>query len=91
METPLILFGIQTVITIGLGIIGWSIKGAIGDMKAAIAKNATDIAQTQKELNELKADLPLTFTLREDFIRTMNNVENKIGEVGNKIDKLLLK
>lgn len=91
MKTELILFGIQTVITLGLGLVGWSIKNAISDMKSAIQKNAADIAMTRKELNDLKSDLPMIYTLREDFIRTMNNVENKIGEVSQKLDRIIMK
>lgn len=56
-----------------------------------IEKNCDDICEVKNELNQLKADLPFVYTLREDFIRTLNNVDNKMGTIENKIDKLLQK
>lgn len=49
------------------------------------------INQVEQDLNDLKADLPMIYTLREDFIRSLNNVESKIASIDNKIDKLLQK
>lgn len=54
-------------------------------------KSKKDVEAVREELNNLKADMPLIYTLREDFIRTLNNVESKMGNIENKIDKLLSK
>lgn len=50
-----------------------------------------EIARVDKELADLKADLPLIYVLREDFVRSMTSVENKVTSIDNKIDKLLQK
>ena len=54
-------------------------------------KSKADVDAVREELNNLKADMPLVYTLREDFIRTLNNVESKMGNIDTKIDKLLSK
>ena len=54
-------------------------------------KAKEDVEKVAKELHDLKEDLPLIYTLREDFIRTMNGVETSMGKIDNKIDKLLSK
>lgn len=54
-------------------------------------KSKKDVDAVREELNNLKADMPLVYTLREDFIRTLNNVESKMSNIDTKIDKLLSK
>lgn len=52
-----------------------------------VEENTTnDVAAVRKELNDLKTDLPFVYTLREDFIRTMNTVERNMSKIENKID-----
>lgn len=54
------------------------------------------LKELEREFSDLKGDLPLVYTLREDFIRTMNNVDRnftavdgKLTTVGEKLDKIL--
>ena len=93
---------LQTVTTLAIGAIGFFLKGTMADIKEGIQKNdlklkelevklSSKIDQAAKDLNDLKSDLPLIYVLREDFIRSLNNVDTKMGNIDNKIDKLLLK
>ena len=41
------------------------------------------------QLNDLKSDLPLVYTLREDFIRSMNSVDHNISGLDQKLDRVL--
>lgn len=82
------MFVFQTVITAIIGIASWGVKNAIGEIKAAISKletsdkeNAAEIAKVAQELNDLKADLPLIYVTREDFIRVSNNIDNKLDRL----------
>ena len=82
------MFVFQTVITAIIGVASWGVKNAISDMKSAIAKletadkkNAEDIAAVRGELGDLKADLPLIYTTREDFIRVSNNIDQKLDKL----------
>mgnify|MGYP003184163274 FL=1 len=82
------MFVFQTVITAIIGIASWGVKNAIGEIKTAITKlestdkeNAAEIAKVRGELNELKADLPLIYVTREDFIRVTNNIDHKLDKL----------
>ena len=82
------MFVFQTVITAIVGVAAWGVKHAISDMTAAIAKreaadkkNAEDIAAVRSELGDLKADLPLVYVVREDFIRVSNNIDSKLDKL----------
>lgn len=82
------MFVFQTGITAIIGVAAWGVKNAIGEMKAAVSelkaadkKNAEEIAAVRGELGDLKADLPLIYTTREDFIRVSNNIDQKLDEL----------
>lgn len=82
MTLPMIaMFAFQTIVTVMVGAIGWGIKNALVELKNADKRNAEEIATLRNELNDLKSDLPLVYTLREDFIRVMNNVDSKLDEL----------
>ena len=78
------MFVFQTVITAIIGIASWGVKNAIGEIKAAISKLETsdkENAKVAQDLNDLKADLPLIYVTREDFIRVSNNIDNKLDRL----------
>ena len=82
------MFVFQTVITAIIGVAAWGVKNAIGEMKAAVSelkaadkKNAEEIAAVRGELGDLKADLPLIYTTREDCIRVANNIDQKLDKL----------
>lgn len=82
------MFVFQTLITAIVGVAAWGVKNAIGEIKAAISKletsdkeNAAEIAKVRGELNDLKADLPLIYVTREDFIRVSNNIDHKLDKL----------
>ena len=88
------------VCTLVVGALTYFIKKTLVSLEEADKKNAADIRdearkreQELKELtgqfNDLKSDMPLVFTLREDFIRSINSVERNITGVDQKIDKVL--
>ena len=87
--SQIFMFALQTVTTLVIALVGWGVKNAITDMKEAIKKNANDIEKVKTELSELKSDLPLVYVLREDFIRTLNNVDKQMGDVNVKLDRIL--
>ena len=82
------MFVFQTIITAIIGVAAWGVKNALGEIKAAISKletsdkeNAAEIAKVRGELNDLKADLPLIYVTREDFIRVSNNIDHKLDKL----------
>lgn len=66
------------VCTLVVGALSYFIKRTLTTLEAADRSNAEEIKTLQKELNDLKADLPLIYVTREDFIRVMNKVEDKL-------------
>lgn len=91
---------LQTITTLAIGVIGFFLKGTMADIKEGIKKNdlkvkeielklSKDIGDIRNELHDLKSDLPFVYVLREDFIRSLNNVDTKMGNIDGKIDKLL--
>lgn len=86
--------------TLVMGALAFFIKRTLSSLENADRKNADDIraeaAKREQELkelagqlNDLKSDMPLVYTLREDFIRSMNSVDNNIGGLDQKLDQVL--
>ena len=50
-------------------------------IKAVAEKSAAQTKSVEEKLNDLKADLPLLYVTREDFIRIMNRVEDKLDKL----------
>lgn len=82
------MFVFQTIITAIVGVAAWGIKNAISEVKGAITKleatdkeNADKIDDVARDLNALKADLPLIYVTREDFIRVSNNIDHKLDKL----------
>lgn len=64
--------------TLIVGALTFFLKKTLTSLEEADKKNAQDIRDLESKFNDLKADLPLTFTAKDDFIRIMNNVEKKL-------------
>lgn len=82
----------QTVLTLMVGALCWFIQRSIKKFDDGIAKlnekvsavdekHAAEMKQLRQEFNNYLKDAPLMFTLREDFIRVMNNVEEKLNQL----------
>ncbi|EES73460.1 hypothetical protein POTG_01755 [Paenibacillus sp. oral taxon 786 str. D14] len=83
---------IQTATMLGIGVIGYFLKTTITEMKEQIRMNSQRVDQTEekmeqklielkKELEDLRSDLPFIYVTREDFIRALNNVDNKLDKI----------
>lgn len=78
--------------TLVVGALTYFLKRLLGTLEEADKKNAERIEAVNKEktaqiekveekLNDLKADLPLLYVTREDYIRVMNRVEDKLDQI----------
>lgn len=83
---------IQTATMLGIGAIGYFLKTTMGELKEQIKDNSKKvddvenkvdkkICDLEKELDNLKSDLPFIYVTREDFIRSLNNVDNKLDKI----------
>ena len=86
--------------TLVVGALTYFIKKTLVSLEDADKKNAADIREEAKkreqdlkeltgQLNDLKSDMPLVYTLREDFIRSMNSVDHNISGLDQKLDQVL--
>lgn len=80
---------LQTITTLGIGVIAFFLKGTLSQLQENISRNSAEIQKVKEDLNDLKSDLPFVYVLREDFIRSLNNVDSKMQNIDNKLDKLL--
>lgn len=91
---------LQIATTLVIGVLGFFAKGVLTELKDGIKKNdekvkevevklGRDLKTLENELNDLKSDLPFVYTLREDFIRSLNNVDKQMTNIDGKLDKLL--
>lgn len=81
-------WGFQLLITGMIGAITYFWKKQSDRIDAGMKKLSDRVEQVdakrdelQKELAALKADLPLVYVLREDFLRVMNNVDAKLDQL----------
>ena len=44
-------------------------------------KHTANYKELTQQIGDLKSDLPLVYVLREDFIRSMNNVDGKLDKI----------
>ena len=67
--------------TLVVGALTFFIKKTLTTLEEADRKNASQIEKVEEKLNDLKADLPLIYVTREDYIRIMNRVEDKLDQL----------
>lgn len=67
----------------------WDLK--FGGLESAAGKDAEKWRELQRELLELKADLPERFVRRDDYIRNQTVIEAKIDGLALRIENALLK
>lgn len=86
--------------TIVVGALTYFIKKQLEAYEEADKRNAEAIRKEEErreqdvkdltgQINDLKSDMPLVYTLREDFIRSMNSVDHNMGELSQKLDRLI--
>lgn len=67
--------------TLVVGALTYFIKKTLAGLESADKQNAEHIERVEEKLNDLKSDLPLVYVTREDYIRTMNRIEDKLDQI----------
>ncbi len=67
--------------TLVVGALTYFIKKTLANLENADKQNADHIEKVEDKLNELQANLPLVFETREDSIRVMNRIEDKLNRL----------
>ena len=60
-------------------------------MEAAAREESGNWARIERDLLAMKADLPLHYVRREDYIRGQSLIEAKLDALGNKLDVMQLR
>lgn len=79
--TAIIGAAVSLVCTLVVGALTFFFKKMLTGLEDADKKNADRIDKVEEKLNDLEKDLPLLYTTREDFIRIMNRVEDKLDQL----------
>ena len=82
---------ISVLSTVMISLVAWGFRTTISEIRNATKKNTERIEKLEDNFNNLKSDLPIVYVLREDFVRSMNNVEGKMGGMDAKLDRILEK
>ncbi len=67
--------------TLVVGALTFFVKRTLTDLEKTDEQNKAKIEAVEEKLNDLKADLPLVYVTREDYIRVMNRVEDKLDQI----------
>ncbi len=78
---------IQLAPTIVIGMIAFWLKDWKTKQEASIQKNETYIQNVEKSLNDFQKQMPYNYTLREDFIRSMANLEKKLEKMDSNFEQ----
>ena len=79
--TALIGAAASLLCTLVVGALAFFSKKTLTNLENADRKNSEHIDKVEEKLNDLKADLPLVYVTREDYIRVMNRVEDKLDQI----------
>lgn len=60
-------------------------------MEAAAREESGNWTRIERDLLAMKADLPLHYVRREDYIRGQSLIEAKLDALGNKLDVMQLR
>ncbi|MDP4092583.1 MAG: hypothetical protein Q8920_04410 [Bacillota bacterium] len=77
---------LQLATTITVGVIAFWMKDWKSKTESQIAKNETEIKNVEKALNDFKNQMPYNYTLREDSIRSMANLEKRLEKMDSNFE-----
>lgn len=87
MEYGWVVQTIYAVYAVALGLIAYLLRDLKKSFEDKVKKNSSDIESLQRDLSDLKSDLPFVYVMREDFVRAMATVEVKLDKIYDCITK----
>lgn len=87
---------IAGVVSAAIGIIGYLLKDIRSTLKERLDEHDEDIKDIKDDISKFKERLPQQYVLRDDFLRAIANLDNKVdniigemSEVNKSLSKLL--
>lgn len=86
MESALQIGG--TVVVTLLGVIGYFLRDIRSDIKDNLKAQDKKIEKIAVDLADFKAQLPMKYVLRDDFLRAIANQDYKLDMLGKELGKV---
>lgn len=79
--TPIFLFGLG----VASAVIAWFLRKLDGSIESRFTGANDKTERLERDLAQLKADLPRDFVLRDDYIRVTTLLETKLDKIINRL------
>lgn len=70
-----------------IGIIGYFIKDKVKSLQEKDKKNEESINSLQKELIDFQKEMPFRYVTRDEFIRSITNIDSKLDKIYEKLSQ----
>lgn len=78
-----------SLLSAAVGIIGYFLKDIKSSQKEKDTAQDKEIAAVKKDLSDFKAQLPLDYVLRDDFVREISTLNRKMDRVIREVSGLV--
>jgi hypothetical protein len=82
---PLIVVVLAALFLAAVSVVGYLLKDLKASFERAQKRQDDDIGKVADDLSALKASLPLTYVLRDDFIRAVSTLDRKIDLIARDV------
>lgn len=83
-----ISWGVNIATTLMIGIVGFFIKNTMNRITSDLERQSQRIDALETKLNATIQQMPFDYTLREDFLRAVNGLDNKLDRVLERLASL---
>ena len=67
----------------------WGYRSDQRETKNTLQRHEERLNKNEDNLNDLKSELPFVYVMREDYVGALSNVERRITNVDDKLDRVL--
>lgn len=86
--TQAALFLINLALGVLVSLVLWQMRELRSSLKERISEQGQDLKELRDDLNRFKAAVPHQYVLREDFVRAVATLEQKIDRLGEHLGEL---
>jgi hypothetical protein len=80
-------YAFNIIITVMIGVIAYLMKTDRTRTNDAIKGNADDVTKLEERFNNLEKSLPFTYVTREDYIRQLAQIDNKLDKIYSSLER----
>lgn len=79
---------LTSILSMFLGVVTYLLKDIRSDSKLKQKEQDIEIEKIKEDFSDFKEVLPQKYVLRDDFLRAIANLDNKVDKVGNEIAEM---